>query len=164
MPTPDDEAVRRTLVFDPSFHDADALLARIAPGVLPWQELDRVGAAIQRRVRSSPALERYVLDLWRATQTPHELGVRIPDVDVAQLVLAGASPRGMMALVRAARVAAWLAGREHVTPDDVREMVPATLGHRVFFTPVYELRRAAIADALIAQILEKVPTPRQAST
>src|SRR6185503_3947598 len=67
MPTPDDEAVRRTLVFDPSFHDADALLARIAPGVLPWQELDRVGAAIQRRVRSSPALERYVLDLWRAT-------------------------------------------------------------------------------------------------
>jgi len=69
-----------------------------------------------------------------------------------------------MALVRAARVAAWLAGREHVTPDDVREMVPATLGHRVFFTPVYELRRAAIADALIAQILEKVPTPRQAST
>jgi hypothetical protein len=38
--------------------------------------------------------------------------------------------------------------------------VPAALGHRVFFTPVYELRRAEIADALVTKILEKVPTPR----
>jgi hypothetical protein len=38
--------------------------------------------------------------------------------------------------------------------------VPSALGHRIFFTPVYELRRAQIADALITQILEKVPTPR----
>jgi len=44
--------------------------------------------------------------------------------------------------------------------DDIAALVPSALGHRIFFTPVYELRRAQIADALIAQILEKVATPR----
>ena len=66
----------------------------------------------------------------------------------------------MMALVRAARAHAWLAGRDFLTPEDIQALVPATLAHRVFFTPVYELRRAEIADALMAQILEKVSTPR----
>jgi MoxR-like ATPase len=65
-----------------------------------------------------------------------------------------------MALTRAARVAAWLAGRTHLVPDDIRSIVPYVLGHRIFFTPVYELRRAQIVDALIGQILDKVPTPR----
>jgi MoxR-like ATPase len=45
-------------------------------------------------------------------------------------------------------------------PEDIYSVVPAALGHRIFFTPVYELRRSEIADALIAKILEKVPTPR----
>jgi MoxR-like ATPase len=160
MPTPSDEGVRRALVFDPVFHDVDALLARVEAGILPWQDLNRIAASLQRLVRASPALERYVLDLWSATQDPHQVGVRIADADVQRLVLAGASPRGMMALMRAARVAAWLAGRDYVTPDDIQALVPATLGHRVFFTPVYELRRAQIADELTAQILEKVPAPR----
>jgi MoxR-like ATPase len=77
-----------------------------------------------------------------------------------KLILAGASPRGMMALARAARVVAWLAGRNYVTPDDIHNIVAPTLRHRIFFTPVYELRRAQIADELIEQILERVPTPR----
>jgi MoxR-like ATPase len=77
-----------------------------------------------------------------------------------KLILAGASPRGMMALMRAARVVAWLAGRNHVMPDDIRDIVAPALRHRVFFTPVYELRRSQIADELVAQIIEKVPTPR----
>jgi hypothetical protein len=42
----------------------------------------------------------------------------------------------------------------------VRAVATPVLGHRIFFTPVYELRRAQIADALVAQILDKVPTPR----
>ena len=84
---------------------------RVAPGVLPWQELNRIGAAIQRSVKASEALERYVLDLWDASQSPQRFGVRIDGVDMDKLILAGASPRGMMTLMRAARVVAWLAGR-----------------------------------------------------
>ncbi len=76
------------------------------------------------------------------------------------LILAGASPRGIMALTRAARVVAWLAGRTHLVPDDVRSIAPFVLGHRVFFTPVYELRRTQIVDELVSQILDRVPTPR----
>jgi MoxR-like ATPase len=160
MPVPTEPAVRRALVFDPSFHDVDALLERVAPNVLPWEELNDIGAAIQASVRASETLERYVLDLWDASVSPQRFGIRIDGVDMDRLVLAGASPRGMMAVTRAARVVAWLAGRTHLIPDDIYTVVPAALGHRVFFTPVYELRRAEIADALVNGILEKVPTPR----
>jgi len=160
MPTPVDEAVRRALVFDPGFHDADALLERVTPGILPWQELNDVAAAIQRRVVASETLERYVLDLWDASQTPQRFDVQLDGIDMGRLILAGASPRGMMALARAARVVAWLAGRDHVLPDDFRDIVAPALRHRIFFTPVYELQRAEIADALVAQILERVPAPR----
>ena len=160
MPTPTEPDVRRALVFDPVFHDVDALLERVGAGVIPWQELNGIGAAIQRTVRASETLERYVLDLWDATVSPQRFGVRIEGVDMDKLVLAGASPRGMMSLMRAARVVAWLDGRTHMVPGDIYAVVPATLGHRVFFTPVYELRRAEIAAALVAKILEKVPTPR----
>ncbi len=160
MPTPSDAAIRRSLVFDPDFHDVDALLDKVSPGILAWRELNDVAAAIQRRVSASEALERYVMDLWDASHAPQKFGVQLDGIDMERLVLAGASPRGMMSLTRAARVVAWLAGRDHVRPDDIRDIVAPTLRHRVFFTPVYELRRAEIADALVAQILEKVPTPR----
>ena len=160
MPTPADFDVRRALVFDAAFHDVDGLLERVAPGVVPWQQLNRIGAAIQASVTASQALERYVMDLWDASQSPRKFGVQLESVDMDRLILAGASPRGMMSLIRAARVVAWLAGRTHLIPDDIRALVPSALGHRIFFTPVYELRRAQIADALITQILEKVPTPR----
>jgi MoxR-like ATPase len=152
--------VRRDLVFNPDYHDVDELLQRVAPGVLAWQSLNEIGAAIQRSVRATETLERYVLDLWDASQTPEKFGIRIEGVDMSKLILAGASPRGMMALTRAARVVAWLAGRLHLTPADIQAVAPAAMGHRIFFTPIYELRRAQIADALIAQIIERVPTPR----
>lgn len=160
MPTPTDEPVRRSLIFNPDFHDVDALLERVAPGVLPWQELNDIGAAIQRTVQVSEALERYALDLWQATHTPERFDVRIEGTDMSRLILAGVSPRGMMSLIRAARVVAWLAGRTHLVPADIHAVAREALGHRIFFTPVYELRRAQIADELVAQILERVATPR----
>jgi MoxR-like ATPase len=160
MPTPGDFQTRRSIVFDPAFHDVDELLQRVSPEILPWRELNDIGAAIQRSVTATETLERYVLDLWEATRAPHKVGVTLDGVDMENLILAGASPRGMMSLTRAARVVAWLDGRTHLVPDDVRSIAPVVLGHRIFFTPVYELRRAQIADALIEGILSKVPTPR----
>src|SRR6185369_10774405 len=61
MPTPSDAAVRRALVFDPAFHDVDTLLERVGAGVLAWEKLNEIGVAIQRNVRASETLERYVL-------------------------------------------------------------------------------------------------------
>ncbi|HKU17101.1 MAG TPA: MoxR family ATPase [Steroidobacteraceae bacterium] len=160
MPTPTDEAVRRSLIFNPDFHDVDELLERVTAGVLPWQDLNRIGAAIQRSVQVSEALERYALDLWQATHAPERFGISIEGVEMSRLILAGVSPRGMMALIRAARVVAWLAGRTHMTPADIHAVAREALGHRIFFTPIYELRRAQIADELMGQIIERVATPR----
>jgi MoxR-like ATPase len=159
MPTPSDPEVRRALVFDPVFHDVDALLERVTPGVIRWAELNDIGASIQRNVSASATIERYVLDIWRATENPQEFDIALDGVDMERLILVGASPRGMSALLRAARVVAWLAGRSHLTPEDIHAVLLPALGHRVFFTPIYELRRQELAEALMAQIMARVSVP-----
>ncbi|TDV39292.1 MoxR-like ATPase [Paraburkholderia caballeronis] len=159
MPTPADDDVRRAVVFDPAYHDPDTLLQRITPGIVQWQRLNDVGVAIQRSVTASDTITRYVLDIWRATETPRAFGIELDNVDMDRLIVAGASPRGISALVRAARVVAWLAERTHLLPDDIHAVLLPALGHRVFFSPVYELRRAELADSLIAQIVAKVAVP-----
>ncbi|MGF6573486.1 MoxR-like ATPase [Paraburkholderia sp. GAS333] len=159
MPTPADADVRRSLIFETMFHDVDALLAQLTPGLVPWEQLNSVGAWIQHDVEASPTIERYALDIWQATEAPQRFGIELEGVDMQQLILAGASPRGMSALLRAARVVAWLAGRSHLIPEDLHEVLMPALGHRVFFTPIYELRRQELAEALIAQIMAKVAVP-----
>lgn len=160
MTAPADEASRQAIVFDPAFHDTEALLLRVEQAIVAASELEDIGAAIQASVSASQVLQRYVMDLWEATQSPQRTGVAIEGVDMDRLMLAGASPRGTMALVRAARVVAWLSGRTHVMPDDVSAVFPAVMGHRLFFSPLYEMRHAQIAGALTTQLLQRVPTPR----
>lgn len=159
MATPSEPEIRRALAFNPDYHDTDRLLEKVTPGLLPWQQLNAIGAGIQQSVRASETLERYVLELWQASRDPAAYGIAIDGVDMSRLILAGASPRGISALVRAARVVAWLAGRDYLQPDDIQAVLPSTMVHRVFFTPVYELRRAELADALVAQLLQKVAAP-----
>ena len=159
MAKPTDRAIRRALVFETAYHDTESLIDLVAPAILPWDQLNSIGALVQSSVRSSETIERYVLDLWEASETPQRLGIKLDGVDMNRLILAGASPRGMSALMRAARVVAWLAGRTHLEPDDVRAVLPAVLGHRVFFTPIYELRRAELAGALVEKIMDSVAAP-----
>lgn len=78
---------------------------------------------------------------------------------MGRLVLSGASPRGTAMLMRAARVTAWLAGRDYLTPEDLQGVFRQTISHRVFFTPVYEMRRADLIEPLISQILGHVAAP-----
>ncbi|BDU77265.1 AAA family ATPase [Mesoterricola sediminis] len=71
----------------------------------------------------------------------------------------GASPRGAIALVRAARAMALLAGRDYVTPDDVKALALPVLRHRV--TPSAESEIEGLtADALLTALLEQVDAPR----
>jgi len=72
---------------------------------------------------------------------------------------AGAGPRGGIALVRAARAAALLAGRAFVTPDDVKHMAPAALRHRVTPAPELEIEGQS-SDTLLKALLAKVEAPR----
>ena len=75
-------------------------------------------------------------------------------------VIAGAGPRGAIALVRAARAAALLAGRDYVTPDDVKKMALPTLRHRVVPSPELELE-GRDTDAILKGLLEKTEAPRK---
>ena len=159
METPAEREIQTALMFDPAFHDTDRLLERVAPAVVPYTELNDISDAIQASVRASEALQHYALDLWHATRTPQQFGVAISGVDINRLVLAGASPRGTAMLLRAARVAAWLAGRDYLTPEDMQDVFRPSIAHRVFFTPVYEMRRADLIEPLIAQILGHVAAP-----
>ncbi len=159
LEVPADEASQRALIFDPRFHDADALVGEVGAGVLPYQQLNVVAAAIQQQVQAAPALQDYLHRLWRVTRDPHAAGIALPGVDMTRLVAAGASPRAMSMLARAARVRAWLDGRAYVVPEDVHAVFAPALQHRIHFTPVYEMRRAEIAPALVRKILDSVAAP-----
>ncbi len=156
---PTAEADRASLVFDPRFHDTDRLVGALRAGVVDHHALEEVGAAVQRHVQASDALRRYALDLWRATAAPSAFGVRLGDLDDAQLLLAGASPRGMSMLLRAARVTAWLAGRGYLVPEDVRAVFAPVVAHRLALQPVHELRRPELVPALVDGILAQVAAP-----
>lgn len=159
MATPKDEDIRTALIVDTAYHNSDQLLETIDTGICSGSSLNATGAAIQQFVKASPTIVKYLLELWRASESPGSFGISLDGVDMDRLILAGASPRGMSALMRAARVVAWLNDRDHLLPDDVHAVLPAVLGHRVFFTPIYELRRADIAPELVKQIMNCVASP-----
>jgi len=159
MATPVDAQVRRNLIMDTRFHNADSLIDAVPSALCAGDQLNSIARQIQNSVAASPTIERYLLDIWQATQTPAKFNMHIDGVDMDKLVLAGASPRGLSALTKAARVVAWLDGRNHLLPDDVHAVLPAALGHRVFFNPIYELRRSDIAPLFVQQLMQQVASP-----
>jgi MoxR-like ATPase len=74
-------------------------------------------------------------------------------------VLVGAGPRATQALLLASRANAALAARDFVTPDDVKSLTEAVLGHRLVLRPEYEIEGVTIAE-VIGKILEQVAVPR----
>lgn len=156
---PADPELQRALMTETRFHDVDRLLQSLPQAMVPFEELNAIAERVQDHVRTTPVLERYALDLCRATSEPEAFGVRMSDVDVGQLVQAGVSPRGMSMLLRAARVAAWLNGRASTTPEDIHQVFRAAVGHRVFLRPVYELRRPELIGALLGEVLNRVAAP-----
>jgi len=87
----------------------------------------------------------YMVDVVAATR-------QRPDVQI------GASPRGTLALMLASRARAALAGRDFVTPDDVKAMAVAVLGHRLSLRPDLWVRGVRGQD-IVAECLARVPTP-----
>ncbi|WP_114238749.1 MoxR family ATPase [Dyella sp. C9] len=104
-------------------------------------------------IHVAPAVEQYVMALIDATRHADRY-----DKTLASWIQVGASPRGGIALERTSRVNAWLEGRTHVTPDDVRSMAHGTLRHRIILT--YDASAEGIhADQVIDKILELVAVP-----
>lgn len=151
--------LRRQLVFDPRFHDTEALLQAIAAPALDFRSLAACAPLIQKSIHTSEAVQAYVVRLWDAIVHPAAAGIAIPGVDTGRLVQGGGSPRGVAFAVRAARVRAWLEGRDVLVPEDIREVFIETMAHRIFLDPVYELRREDIVHDLCTAVLASVPVP-----
>lgn len=156
---PTEQADMESLVFDTRFHNVDALIGQVSADILQYDQLNNFAATLQNTISASPKLKEYALNLWRATKTPTDFGVNVSGVDMNRLVVSGASPRGMGMLLRAARVNAWLNGRDAVLPDDIHAVFHETIAHRVVFSPVYEMRRGEIAREMLSGIINTIATP-----
>jgi MoxR-like ATPase len=103
--------------------------------------------AIAASLRIDDAVLDYAVRLVRATRTWAG-------------VVAGAGPRGGISLVRAARGAALLEGRDFVTPDDVKKMALPALRHRIRPAPELELE-GRDNDAILKGLIDKIEAPRK---
>jgi len=156
---PDDPEQLEALMFEPRYHDTGKLIEPVPAGLIDPAQLDALAESLQTEIQASPTLRRYGRELWMATRAPQRYGIKLPEVDASELVLAGASPRGMAMLVRAARVQAWLEGRSAIVPEDLRTVFIETVAHRIALQPVYEAQRASIARPLAEEILRRVAAP-----
>jgi MoxR-like ATPase len=107
-------------------------------------ELQQLQQAV-RGVHVDPQMMRYIVHLVGLTRDHGD-------------VYLGASPRGSLALMRAAQARAMLNGRDYVIPDDVKALASAALAHRLIMSPEARMRNAT-ATAVIAQVLTEVPVP-----
>jgi MoxR-like ATPase len=99
-------------------------------------------------------IEQYILDIVFATRDLSRCGLG----DLARYVQFGASPRGSIFLATAARALAFIRGRSYVVPQDVKELAPDLLRHRIITTYEADIDRVT-PDALITRILKSVPIP-----
>src|SRR5690606_3435382 len=144
------------------FQHAENLTKQVESNVLQFDQLNSFSDTLQSHIRSSPTIEEYALDLWEATKTPEQFGIKMDSVDINRLVQAGASPRGMGMLLKAARVNAWLMNRDHLYPEDIHAVFHELIAHRLVFNAMYENRRTVLAREFTAQILNTVAVPAQA--
>lgn len=107
-----------------------------------------------REIYIDPKVEEYVLNIVFATRYPEEHGL----ARIKNLLQYGASPRASINLVQAAKALALLQDRAYVIPDDVKQIAPDILRHRIGLS--YEADAENIqVDYLIQQILQQVPVP-----
>jgi MoxR-like ATPase len=158
---PNDRELKKSLMFNTRFQHAESLTQEVESNILQFDQLNAFSDIIQNHIRSSDVIEEYALDLWEATQNPAKFGIRMESVDVGRLILAGASPRGMGLLLKAARVHAWLMNRDSLYPEDIHAVFHEIIAHRLAFNAMYENRRTTLARELTAHILDTVTVPSQ---
>ncbi|NJN85771.1 MAG: MoxR family ATPase [Leptolyngbyaceae cyanobacterium SL_7_1] len=119
-------------------------LAQLDP-VATVEQIIQARQAVSRVTVKESVLD-YILALTQRTRKHPDLAL-------------GASPRSAVAWLRSSKAQAWLAGRDYVTPDDVKQVAPALLRHRLILRPEAQLDAVNI-DAVIRSLLTQVAVPR----
>ena len=101
----------------------------------------------------SPEVERYLVELVQATRTPERY-----HQELSEWIEWGGSPRASLALDRCAKAHAWLLERDFVSPEDLQQIAPDVLRHRILLSYKAE-SRGMDEDEVIRRILELVPVP-----
>jgi MoxR-like ATPase len=114
-------------------------------------------AALQRECREvfvDPSLIQYAVKLVSATRKPDKYGL----ADMAKYLSYGASPRATIGMIEGSRALALLRGRRYVLPEDITDLVPDVMRHRVVLS--YEaLAEGLTPDALIQRVMKAIPVP-----
>ncbi|MEY4955480.1 MAG: hypothetical protein RI981_1565 [Bacteroidota bacterium] len=114
--------------------------------VLSLKDIQAIRKEINE-ITISESLERYIIELIFATRNPADYGLT-KEADYIQF---GASPRASIHLNLAAKVMAYLSGRDYVLPEDIKEMTPDVLNHRIILT--YEAEADNITSLQIIQTI-----------
>jgi MoxR-like ATPase len=154
-----DRFLMKILVDYPSVGEEAAVVGRsLQPAAdvrecLSLEDLRRHAEAA-RTVMVDRAVIGYAVTLADATRHPGNHGLE----EITNLIEFGSSPRGPIGLVQAARALALLRGRGHVELQDIRDLAPDLLRHRIVLS--YDaLSEGVTADALLEQVLAAVPEP-----
>ncbi len=124
------------------FRLADPLVD-LEPVTTPQEILEYINQ--RRQVRIAEPVREYIVRVARATRQNTEIEL-------------GASPRATLSLYQAAQAWAAIHGREFVLPDDVKNLAPYILSHRLMISPQAQVRGRKIEE-LISDIVEAVPVP-----
>ena len=136
-PAPEEELDIITRSENPSFKDK-------LPAVMSIDDVNKHIAAA-KEVRCTDSIKEYIVALLNATRN-------------SELVKLGASPRGGIALLKAAKSYAYIDGRDYVVPDDVRAVMSAVLSHRLMLSPKGK-STFATSEAVMEEIAMSVPAP-----
>jgi MoxR-like ATPase len=139
----------------PLREDEQAILAHYAalnvppqaqlPPAVSASALEAARACVDE-VHTAPELLGYILDLAQASRQHAHLSL-------------GLSTRGVLAVLRAARIAAALRGGSFVTPDDVKEVLAMAISHRLVLAPEAMLE-GVTTQGIVQRLLAQVPVPR----
>jgi MoxR-like ATPase len=155
-----DRFMLKVLVDYPAQEDENTVAQRALADPVDVQQvidLPRL-QVLQRAVQSvyvDPAVTRYAVRLATVTRNLAGHGLE----DLAPFVSFGASPRGPISMLHAARALAVLRGRRYVLPSDVHELAPDAMRHRIVLS-YRALAEGISAEAVIGPVLETVPMPR----